>query len=93
MCLLYGLSMDGLIQKRRNSSALAMGLRLFCTKPARLPFFFGSFGRQWQPPHGLFRHTCKSLFLQSAVVLQSFGHPQCASGSFGMHPEGNGGLL
>ena len=27
--------MDGLVQERRNSSALAMELRLFCTKLSR----------------------------------------------------------
>ena len=29
---------DGLVQKRRNLSALAMELRLFCTKPSTKPF-------------------------------------------------------
>ena len=29
-----GLHIDGLVQERCNSSALAMELRLFCTKPS-----------------------------------------------------------
>ena len=31
------LHIDGLVQERRNSSALAMELRLFCTYPSTLP--------------------------------------------------------
>ena len=33
--LVWGPQIDSLVQERRNSSALAMGLRLSCTKPSR----------------------------------------------------------
>ena len=39
----YKDQIDGLVQERFNSSALAMALRLSCTNPSRWSFFFYTF--------------------------------------------------
>ena len=39
-CMSWALQIDGLVQERRNSGALAMDLRLSCTNPSRsFPFY------------------------------------------------------
>ena len=67
----YGMHqyIDGLAQERRNSSALAMELRLSCTKPSI--WYSWEKGRIISPTiHGLFSHNRSSLntlvFLQDA---------------------------